>query len=159
MKSFLATISHCRVLTHYSSYVILAATSTFVLNLVHTQNTGMYRKPAGIDYPNAYATTQQCKEDPKAFAFNCAQRAHANYSENHATALVAMLLAGLQFPVTSAVLGFGWTLSRLAYMVGYSRSMPESKGRGRYKGSAFWFCQVGLIGLAGWVGGSMVLGN
>jgi hypothetical protein len=47
------------------SYVILAAASTFILNLAHVQNTGKYRKPSGIEYPNAYATAQQCKEDPK----------------------------------------------------------------------------------------------
>jgi hypothetical protein len=47
------------------SYVVLAAASTFILNLAHVQNTGMYRKPSGIEYPNAYATAQQCKEDPK----------------------------------------------------------------------------------------------
>lgn len=44
-------------------------------------------------------------------------------------------------------------------MVGYSRSSPESKGHGRYKGSAFWLCQLGLIGLAGWTGGVIALGN
>jgi hypothetical protein len=44
-------------------------------------------------------------------------------------------------------------------MVGYSRSSVESKGRGRYKGSAFWFFELGLLGMAIWTGVGMVLGN
>ncbi len=56
-------------------------------------------------------------------------------------------------------MGAGWTVARLVYMLGYSRSSVESKGKGRYKGSAFWFFQLGLIGLAAWTGLQMMLGN
>ncbi len=176
------------------SYVILAATSTFFLNLAHVQNTGKYRKPAAIDYPNAYATAQQAKEDPKgkfapfspspdtsvrtsfpsflpqtpqynigslhlAYAFNCAQRSHANFTEHQTSAVVSLLIAGLQFPIAAAVCGFGWTISRALYMVGYTTGSPETKGRGRYRGSAFWFCEVGLMGMAAYTGIKMVMGN
>jgi glutathione S-transferase len=117
-----------------------------------------YRKPAGVEYPNAYASAQQCKEDPKVFAFNCAQRAHANFTEHHTSAVLAMLLAGIRFPVAAAVCGFGWTAARTAYMVGYSGSGQGSKGTGRYKGGAFWLFESALIGMAAWTGVSMVLG-
>jgi len=138
-------------------YVILAATSTFILNLAHTQNTGTYRKPACIEYPNAYATPQQAKEDPKAFAFNCAQRSHANFTEHHASAVAALLIAGLRFPLAASACGLGWTIARAAYMVGYSTSKPETKGRGRYKGAAFWAFELALIGMAGYTGVQMLL--
>jgi glutathione S-transferase len=73
--------------------------------------------------------------------------------------VVSLLLAGLNYPVAAAVCGFGWTAARTAYMVGYSRSAPETKGRGRYKGSAFWLFEAGLIGMAIVTGVKMVMGN
>jgi glutathione S-transferase len=97
-------------------YVLLAAASTFILNALHGINTGKYRKAAKIAYPAAYAPSSRTDED--ANKFNCAQRAHANFIENQPTMLGALLLAGLKFPITSAILGVGWTASRYLYMVG-----------------------------------------
>jgi glutathione S-transferase len=138
--------------------VILAATSTIILNFAHSLNTGAYRKPSGVEYPNAYASAAEAKENPAAFAFNCAQRAHANFTEHHTSVVAALLVAGLRFPVSAAVCGFGWTVSRLFFMWGYSNSKIGSKGKGRYNGSAFWLFETALIGMAGWFGGEMVLG-
>jgi glutathione S-transferase len=92
-----------------------------------------------------------------AFAFNCAQRSHANFTEHHTSAVVSLLIAGLQFPLAAAACGFGWTLARAAYMVGYTRSPPETKGRGRYIGSAFWLFEAALIGMAIYAGVKTVL--
>jgi glutathione S-transferase len=113
-----------------------------------------------VPYPNAYATETQLKEKPaEAYAFNCAQRAHANFTEHHLSAVAAMLVAGLEYPVAAAAMGAGWTLSRALYMTGYTSGTPESKGSGRYRGSAFWLFELGLIGTAAWVGIKMVMGN
>jgi len=135
-------------------YVLLAATSTFFLNTYHSVNTGVYRKAAAIPYPGAYAPSS--RTDPEAHKFNCAQRAHANFIENQPSLLAALLLAGLKFPITSAVMGAGWTMSRYLYMVGYSKG--EEGGKGRYKGIYFWLFQLGLAGLAGYNGVAMILG-
>ncbi|ESZ97177.1 putative Microsomal glutathione S-transferase 3 [Sclerotinia borealis F-4128] len=136
-------------------YVILAATSTFILNLVHGINTGTYRKAAKIDYPAAYAPSS--RTDADAHRFNCAQRSHANFTENHSVAVTAMLVSGLQFPRTAAVLGGFWSLSRWAYMRGYSRG--GAGGKGRYEGIAFWGFQLGLMGMCGWMGGEDGVGG
>jgi glutathione S-transferase len=136
------------------SYVILAAASTFVLNTIHGLNTGKFRKAAKVDYPAAYAPSS--RTDEAAHNFNCAQRAHANFTENHASMLGALLLAGLQFPITSALMGAGWTIARYVYMVGYSAG--GAGGKGRYKGISFWLFQIGLIGLASYSGVAMILG-
>lgn len=40
------------------------------------------RKESGLAYPIAYAEAQVAAKDPKAFAFNCAQRAQTNFTEN-----------------------------------------------------------------------------
>ena len=70
--------------------------------------------------------------------------------------LGALLLAGIKFPITSAVMGAGWTVSRYLYMVGYSRG--GEGGKGRYNGIYFWLFQIGLIGLSVYNGLTMVLG-
>ncbi|KAF4633477.1 hypothetical protein G7Y89_g4639 [Cudoniella acicularis] len=84
-------------------YVILAATSTFIMNFLHIANTGKYRKLAAVKYPLAYAP--ESRTDDAAHKFNCAQRSHANFVENQVSALGALLIAGVKFPVTAAVLG------------------------------------------------------
>jgi glutathione S-transferase len=66
-----------------------------------------------------------------------------------------MLVAGLQYPVTSSVLGVGWMVSRLVYALGYTRR-DKSDGSGRLAGSTFWLFQLGLFGLVGWSGLKMV---
>ncbi|KFY73595.1 hypothetical protein V499_06326, partial [Pseudogymnoascus sp. VKM F-103] len=44
-------------------YVILAATSTFILNTIHGFNTGKFRKAAAIAYPAPYATNEVAKDN------------------------------------------------------------------------------------------------
>ncbi|RKF60887.1 Microsomal glutathione S-transferase 3 [Erysiphe neolycopersici] len=136
-------------------YVLLAATSTFVINTIHSFNTGSYRRAAGIEYPAAYAPSS--RTDQAAHRFNSAQRAHANFIENQPTVLGAMLIAGFKFPLATASLGGLWSLFRLIYMWGYSQGQPG--GKGRYKGIAFFLFQYGLIGLAGYTSISMILGS
>ncbi len=118
-----------------------------------------FRKAAGVPYPNAYASAESISAaDPKVakamYVFNCAQRAHANFLENYPGFLASILISGVEYPVTAASLGLVWTLSRIAYAVGYTDS-EKDKGAGRYKypiGPFFWFCQMGLWGLTGKVG-------
>lgn len=62
---------HVLTQSSFHSYVLLAATSTFAVNVWHSILTGQKRKAAGIKYPNAYATAEQAEKDPRAFAFNC----------------------------------------------------------------------------------------
>ena len=44
-------------------------------NVYHFAKTGGARKAAQIPYPAPYATAEQAEKDPKAWAFNNAQRA------------------------------------------------------------------------------------
>ncbi|KAK0122012.1 hypothetical protein ONS95_010276 [Cadophora gregata] len=134
-------------------YVLLAAASTFVMNAIHTVNTGNYRKAAKVPYPAAYAP--DTRTDDAAVKFNCAQRAHAHFIENQVTALGSLILAGLRFPLTAAVFGLGWSVSRYFYMTGYCKG---GTGKGRYNGITFWLFQLGLLGLTGYNGLAMILG-
>lgn len=150
----LSTTSNPQLTSKLISYVVLAAVSTFVVNILHSINTGVARKAAKVPYPAAYAPSS--RTDAAAHKFNCAQRSHANFSENQPTALASLLLAGLRFPLAAAALGLGWSVSRYFYMTGYSRG--DEGGKGRYQGMYFCGFQVLLIGLAGANGVMTVLG-
>lgn len=82
--------------------------------------TSKARKASGLKYPIAYASNELAEKDNAAYQFNCAQRAHANFTENQTSFLGALLISGLRFPVASAALGAGWALSRVLYAFGYT---------------------------------------
>ena len=78
-------------------------------------------------------------------AFNAAQRAHQNFNESHVITLGAMLITGLRSPVAAAVLGAFWSVNRVAYAIGYTRS-AEQGGKGRYWGAAGILAHYVLVG-------------
>lgn len=104
------------------------------------------RKPAGVQYPNAYASHEKAKENQAAYKFNCAQRSHGNLLENMPQTMAFMLFAGLEYPTATTALGVGWLLSRILYAFGYITS-GRKNGTGRLLGSGFWLCQAGLWGM------------
>lgn len=101
------------------------------------------RKPAGVPYPNAYATPEQAKENKDAYKFNCAQRAHANLLENMPQTIAFMLFAGLEYPTATTALGLGWVLGRILFAYGY----VKSNKRYAYGGWVYFLAQAGLWGL------------
>lgn len=113
-------------------YVLLAAASTVFVNIWHGTQTVKARKASGIGYPNTYATDEQAKASPAAFQLNCAQRAHANFTENLTPFMATLLIAGARYPVQAAVMGAGWLVSRIVYTAGYTSNGPK----GRMAGSA-----------------------
>ncbi|KAF1847291.1 glutation S-transferase [Cucurbitaria berberidis CBS 394.84] len=122
-------------------YVLLAAVSTFFVGTWHGMRVGGFRKAAKIPYPYEYASYEQVQTASPTnanlmLAFNAAQRAHQNFNENHPTALAAMLITGLKYPTTAAVLGAVWSVNRVVYAIGYTNSGSEG-GKGRYYG-ALW---------------------
>lgn len=79
-----------------------------------------------------------------------------NYLENQPSVAIALLVAGVQYPLWSAGLGAAWLVFRIAYAVGYTRE-DKSGGEGRLIGAPFWFAQLGLFGLTLWTGVQMLL--
>ncbi|KAI9665199.1 MAG: hypothetical protein M1831_002209 [Alyxoria varia] len=141
-------------------YVLVTAASTFFLGVWHGGRVTGYRKNAKVPYPNQYAVTSgdPDSKDPKdvdGYLFNCAQRAHYNYLENHPSVVLSMLIAGLRYPVASSVMGVVWMIFRVVYAVGYTRK-DKTNGKGRLAGVGFWLPQAGLFGTVGWVGVSML---
>ncbi|CAA9963414.1 Glutation S-transferase [Pyrenophora teres f. maculata] len=131
-------------------YVLAAAVSTFLIGAWHGGRVGGFRKAAKIPYPYEYASYEQVTSASPAskaamLAFNSAQRAHQNFNENHVTALGSMLITGLRYPVAAAVLGGLWSVNRVVYAVGYTRS-GEKGGVGRYYGAGWMIAHYVLMG-------------
>lgn len=136
-------------------YVLLTAASTVFVGIWHGVQTSKARKASGIGYPNTYATAEQAEKDPAAYQLNCAQRAHANFTENLTPYLTSMLIAGTRFPVPAAVMGAGWLMSRIVYTIGYTRNGPK----GRLMGSlGHYLFGLGLVSTACYTSVQMVRG-
>ncbi|KAF3760229.1 hypothetical protein M406DRAFT_358559 [Cryphonectria parasitica EP155] len=138
-------------------YVLLTVVSTAFVNLWHGMQTSAARKTSGIGYPNAYATPEQAEKNPEAYRLNCAQRAHANFTENLVPFLPTLLIAGLRYPVPAAAAGAGWLVSRIVYTKGYTSNAGP---KGRMAGSlAGYLCYLPLIGMAGYTAFQISQGN
>ncbi|KAI5856641.1 membrane-associated proteins in eicosanoid and glutathione metabolism [Durotheca rogersii] len=111
-------------------YVLLVAVSSVFINTLHTVITANARRKSGLAYPIAYASQEQAEKNPKAYAFNCAQRAHANYTDNLAPFLGGLLVSGLSYPVSSAALGAAWVVGRIWYAAGYAAAGPQGRVKG-----------------------------
>ncbi|KAG5297791.1 glutathione S-transferase [Histoplasma ohiense] len=118
-----------------------------LLNFIHIYMVGKHRQKAGIKYPNAYATPEECKQNPAAYRFNCAQRAHGNFLENLSLTTLSILVAGIRYPNATIALAGAWIVMRILYMYGYVYS-DKPDGRGRYKGGMHTFAQLALWGLS-----------
>ncbi|OTB14056.1 hypothetical protein K445DRAFT_319590 [Daldinia sp. EC12] len=113
-------------------YVLTVAASSLFVNTFHFLLTVKARNQSGLRYPIPYASQEQAEKDPKAYLFNCAQRAQANFIEHQPSFLTALLISGLWFPTASAALGAGWVLGRTWYAAGYTSSGPPGRTKGFY---------------------------
>lgn len=144
-------------------YVVATTAFTFFLGLWHGARAQPYRRKSKLVHPKNFAEAADIAAAPDAetkkamHLYNCAQRAHANYVENQPQTALAMLIAGLRYPQTSALLGVGWIIGRVVFAIGYTRS-DKPNGSGRVPGFLIQFpMQLGLWGLAAWTGIKMAL--
>ena len=84
-----------------------------------------------------------------------AQRAHGNFMESHMQVSIAMLISGLRYPITTASMGVAWSIFRVLYAVGYTRS-DKTDATGRLIGIPHSFIQLGLYFMMAWTGYQMV---
>ncbi|KAJ5788194.1 hypothetical protein N7457_003184 [Penicillium paradoxum] len=132
---------------NYGAVIAVALGAIPVLAYIHGAITTSLRKEAKMPYPHSYASIEQCKENPKAEQFNCAQRAHANFSENAPQTMLFILVAGLMHPNYATALGASWVFFRTLFMYGYVYS-GKPQGQGRYMGIFCWLSQGALWGLS-----------
>jgi glutathione S-transferase len=140
MRDPLATNTRLMHMPHLTlpSLVLASAVSTFFVGAWLGGRVSGFRKAAKIPYPYEYASYEQIQTaSPSASAamhvFNRAQRGHQNFNENQTSFLGALLITGLEYPRTAAVLGAAFSVGRVLYGWGYT-SGPEN-GKGRYYGA------------------------
>merc|ERR1711916_67516 len=109
------------------SLVLAAGAFTGLSLLITTTLAGLKRKEAGVKFPNLYASDKTCEEDPKARAFNCAQRGAMNPHESHTAILFGLIVGGLTYPRVAAGAGFVWSLGALLYYKGYASGDPKKR--------------------------------
>ncbi|PGH08917.1 glutathione S-transferase [Blastomyces parvus] len=140
---------------NYGNVLALVVGAVPLLNFLHMYEVGKNRKKSGIKYPHAYATPEECKQSPAAYAFNAAQRAHGNLLEHMPLVSLSALVAGLKYPNATAALTGTWIVMRALYMYGYVYS-TKPEGRGRYMGGLHTLAQLGLWGMSFGVAYSMI---
>lgn len=119
--------------TGYGYVILTAAASAFLVQWQAIQVSGQ-RKKLGIKYPKMY-------EEAENSVFNCYQRAHQNTLESYPSFLALLLIGGLGYPITSAVLGLIWLVGRVVYSLGYYTGDPNN----RLKGMFHFFAFLGLF--------------
>jgi uncharacterized membrane protein YecN with MAPEG domain len=90
------------------------------------------------------------------YEFNNAQRSHYNFLEFAPTTFVWLFVAGVYFPIASAVLGVVVLISRFLYAVGYSKNGPKGRIAGVLGND---LALLGLLGLSLASGIMFVLGR
>ncbi|KAI0515345.1 hypothetical protein F5B22DRAFT_184493 [Xylaria bambusicola] len=111
-------------------YILAVATASVFVNTAHKIMTSMTRNASGVPYPNTYATKEEIEKNPKALKFNLAQRAHANFIENHSSFITALLIAGVGYPSQATWAGSTWVFGRVLYAIGYINFGPPGRGPG-----------------------------
>ena len=79
------------------------------------------------------------------YKFNNAQRAHHNFVEFAPSGFVMLFIAGIYFPVASAVLGLALFIGRIFYSIGYAKGGPSGRFIGVLIGD---LAILGLFGLS-----------
>lgn len=149
------------VLPDEYGFVLLSAVSTVLVGSWLGMRITPFRKAAKIPYPYEYASYEQVTTASPASSaamqqFNCAQRGHQNFNENHPSALAAILISGLRYPRVSAGLGLLWSVNRVLYAIGYTNGKPG--GKGRYIGILWAIAHHVLVGYAGWTAWKLSFG-
>mmetsp|Transcript_5369 Transcript_5369/g.7492 ORF Transcript_5369/g.7492 Transcript_5369/m.7492 type:complete len:121 (+) Transcript_5369:113-475(+) len=84
------------------------------------------RKDYRVDYPSLYADERHGDTDLRD-KFNSVQRGHQNYLETWGPSCVLMVVNGLLFPKSSAIMGGLITVGRIAYGIGYKMYGPKGR--------------------------------
>ncbi|KAJ9122272.1 hypothetical protein QFC22_001692 [Naganishia vaughanmartiniae] len=143
------------VLPSNYAFVALVAAGSMFLNVFQSFTVSKARKAAGVKYPIYMAENSVAEKDPKAYRFNCCQRAHANTLESVPTFLFGLLYSGLYHPRASAILGAFWLVGRVLFTIGYASGQPNR--RNSSGGVIHNIGYLGLMLLSTYIAGSKTL--
>ncbi|KAI9894793.1 MAG: hypothetical protein M1814_000012 [Vezdaea aestivalis] len=142
-------------------YVLLTATGSLILQLWLGHRAASARRAAKIPHPQqeVHPRSAVSKTDPGVspaeHAFNCAQRAYANFVDAYPAFLTGLFIGGLQYPKVASGLGVFWVVNRVVYSRGYSNP-AKPFGTGRFIGGGHMLGLLSLWGLVGSMGVGML---
>eukprot|EP01128_Nolandella_sp_AFSM9_P002161 TRINITY_DN12549_c0_g1_i1.p2 TRINITY_DN12549_c0_g1~~TRINITY_DN12549_c0_g1_i1.p2 ORF type:complete len:166 (-),score=38.79 TRINITY_DN12549_c0_g1_i1:148-600(-) len=132
-------------------YNIVSVAVTSITLLAIGGRVGAARERLGVALPNLYADEARAAKDPKAKLFNCYQRGHQNLLETAPYQIALQLLAGLEYPLIAAGLGFASALGSVGFFLGYASGNEKSRyarggllNRLSFMGSTLLAAYVGL---------------
>lgn len=111
-------------------YVLAASALLPAIGFFHSINTLYWRAQSKTKFPLLFAD-ESVKVDPKIDAakkrFNCAQKAHLQFTENVNLTLLAGWITGVSYPKEAAGLIAVWAISRFLYVLAYSTGEPNRR--------------------------------
>jgi glutathione S-transferase len=84
------------------------------------------------------------------FDLNNAQRVHYNFLEMAPSIFMCLLLAGLYYPLQTALIGLIMAVSRLFYGIGYMTYGPKGSTIGAFGNDICLLALFYLTGMTGW---------
>ena len=127
-------------------YVMMSIAATWIANIYLMKQVMKARERLGVKYPLLYAEG----DSANAREFNCVQRGHQNMLETWAPVTTLMLLSGLHFPCSAAVLGVVWTAARIIYANGYATGKPNGQETGSILAHLAELPLLTMTAIAGW---------
>ena len=110
------------------------------------------REKYGVKLPTMYAPGTT----PDEVKFNSVQRGHQQALETYPQFLALSLVAGLAFPLTTAVEGALWCVARFAWAEGYATGDPDNRYKFSWLGKHVWTPLVHMLILSLFVGGKVL---
>lgn len=111
-------------------YVLAASALLPAVGFFHSLNTLYWRIKSKTNFPLLFADESvkvDYKIDVAKKRFNCAQKAHLQFTENVNLTLVAGWITGVCYPREAAGLITVWAVSRFFYMLAYSTGEPKRR--------------------------------
>lgn len=90
------------------------------------------RKVSGVELPLLFANEKDAAADPIKHKFNCTQKSSMNYQEHAPNFVIASLISGLSFPLTTTAAIWIWIAGRYFYHRGYSTGVPAKRNDGEF---------------------------
>jgi len=101
---------------------------------------GAAREKFGVKLPEMYCSEKGPDDalTDNARLFNCVQRGHQQAFETYPQYLVLSAVSGIQYPISTALMGVLWIAARKAWADGYATGTPINRYRNSFLGIHVW---------------------
>ena len=101
---------------------------------------GAAREKYGVKLPEMYSAEKGSNGEltDNARLFNCVQRGHHQALETYPHFLILSAVSGIQYPITTSLMGVLWIVSRRAWADGYATGTPINRYAYSVLGPQIW---------------------